>query len=116
MASDDPHVSRPPEVTSAVDGQGPGWQEVPVHDPQVKNAANQALKTIQERSNSLFPYQLQEISHAKAEVVDDFAKFNLVLKVKRGNKEEKFNVEVHTNNEGNFILNQMDEYKPGSQS
>lgn len=41
---------------------------MPVHDPEVQNAADHALKTIQQRSNSLFPYELQEVSHAKAEV------------------------------------------------
>jgi hypothetical protein len=41
---------------------------VPAHDPQVQDAANHAVKTIQQRSNSLFPYELQEVVHAKAEV------------------------------------------------
>jgi hypothetical protein len=41
---------------------------VPVHDPVVKDAADHAVKTIQQRSNSLFPYELLEIIHAKAEV------------------------------------------------
>lgn len=45
-----------------------GWQEVAVHDPEVQNAANHALKKIQERSNSLLPYELQEVADAKAEV------------------------------------------------
>jgi hypothetical protein len=42
------------------------------------------------------------------QVNDDVAKFNLLLKVKRGEKEEKFKVEVHKNNEGSFRLNQME--------
>lgn len=42
------------------------------------------------------------------QVIDDFAKFDLLLKVKRGTKEEKYKVEVHKNNEGNFHLNQME--------
>lgn len=50
------------------DGHAPGWQTVPVHDPVVQDAAHHAVKTIQQRSNSLFPYELQEIVHAKAEV------------------------------------------------
>lgn len=41
---------------------------MPPHDPQVQDAANHAVKTIQQRSNSLFPYELQEVVHAKAEV------------------------------------------------
>lgn len=92
------------------DGHGSGWREVPAHDPVVQDAANHAVKTIQQRSNSLFPYELQEIVHAKAEVVDDSAKFDMVLKLKRGSNEEKYKVEVHKNNEGNFLLNQMKQH------
>ncbi|TKY56061.1 Cysteine proteinase inhibitor 12 [Spatholobus suberectus] len=91
------------------DGHKPGWQSVPPHDPQVQDAANHAIKTIQQRSNSLVPYELHEVADAKAEVIDDFAKFNLLLKVKRGQKEEKFKVEVHKNNQGGFQLNQMEQ-------
>ncbi|KAG6787785.1 hypothetical protein POTOM_003830 [Populus tomentosa] len=70
-------------------GHGPGWQSVPVHDPSVQDAANHALKSIQQRSNSLFPYELQEVVDANAEVEDDSAKFDMLLKVKRGSAEEK---------------------------
>ncbi|XP_020202457.1 cysteine proteinase inhibitor 12 isoform X2 [Cajanus cajan] len=91
------------------DGHKPGLQSVPTHDPQVQDAANHAIKTIQQRSNSLVPYELHEVADAKAEVIDDFAKFNLLLKVKRGEKEEKFKVEVHKNNQGGFHLNQMEQ-------
>jgi hypothetical protein len=102
-----------PSFTSAdlgvlKDGHKPGWQSVPTHDPQVQDAANHAIKSIQQRSNSLVPYELHEVVDAKAEVNDDVAKFNLLLKVKRGEKEEKFKVEVHKNNEGSFRLNQME--------
>ncbi|KAJ6934446.1 cysteine proteinase inhibitor 6-like [Populus alba x Populus x berolinensis] len=72
------------------DGHAPGWRSVPVHDPSVQDAAVHALKSIQQRSNSLFPYELQEVVHANAEVVDDSAKFDMLLKVKRGSTEEKF--------------------------
>jgi hypothetical protein len=44
-------------------------------------------------------------------VVDESAKFDMVLKVKRGSKEEKFKVEVHKNNEGSFHLNQMEPHE-----
>lgn len=50
------------------DGHKPGWQSVPTHDPQVQDAANHAIKTIQQRSNSLVPYELHEVADAKAEV------------------------------------------------
>ncbi|KAL6850476.1 hypothetical protein ACP4OV_021103 [Aristida adscensionis] len=88
-------------------GHEPGWRDVPVHDPVVKDAANHAVKSIQERSNSLFPYELLEIIRAKAEVVEDFAKFDILMKLKRGSKEEKMKAEVHKNLEGAFVLNQM---------
>ncbi|XP_022139142.1 cysteine proteinase inhibitor 12 [Momordica charantia] len=97
-----------PSDLGAKKGDHPqGWREVPPHDPQVQDAAHHAVQTIQQRSNSLFPYELLEIIHAKAEVVEDSAKFDLHLKVMRGSKEEKFKVKVHKNNEGNFLLNQM---------
>lgn len=41
------------------------------HDPQVQDAANHAVKSLQQKSNSLFPYELQEVVHAKAEVSSD---------------------------------------------
>lgn len=85
-----------------------GWQSVPVQDPVVQDAAHHAVKIIQERSNSLFPYELGEVLHVNAELVETSAKFDMLLKVKRGGKEEKFKVEVHRNSEGGFHLNKMD--------
>lgn len=107
------HVGDAPCFTSSdlgakKDEQVPGWKSVAVHDPVVQDAAHHAVKTIQERSNSLFPYELSEIVHANAEVVESSAKFEMLLKVKRGDKEEKFKVEVHRNTEGGFQLNKMD--------
>jgi hypothetical protein len=97
----------PSDLGALKGDHGPGWQSVPVHDPVVQDAANHALKTIQQRSNSLFPYELREIIHAKAEVVEESAKFDLLLKVQRGDKEEKYKVEVHKKGDGAFHLNQM---------
>ncbi|XVF82481.1 hypothetical protein PTKIN_Ptkin16aG0052100 [Pterospermum kingtungense] len=94
------------------DVHGPGLKAVPTHDPVVQDAANHAIKTIQQRSNSLLPYELQEIVHANAEMVDDFAKLDMLLKVKRGDKEEKFKVEVHHKSEGTFHLNRMEPEHP----
>ncbi|CAL4976899.1 unnamed protein product [Urochloa decumbens] len=87
-------------------GHEAGWCEVPVEDPVVKDAAHHAVKSIQERSNSLFPYELLEIVRAKAQVVEDFAKFDILMKLKRGSKEEKIKAEVHKSLEGAFVLNQ----------
>nr|DAD21114.1 TPA_asm: hypothetical protein HUJ06_022577 [Nelumbo nucifera] len=74
-----------------------------------KMQQNHAVKTIQQRANSLAPYELLEVLHAKAEVIEEVAKLNLLLKVKRGNKEEKFKVEVHKNVEGIFHLNLVEQ-------
>lgn len=57
----------------------PGWRDVPAHDPTVQDAANHAVKTIQERSNSLAPYELLEVLRAKAEV-DFFPFFSRFLR------------------------------------
>ncbi|XP_039136454.1 cysteine proteinase inhibitor 12-like [Dioscorea cayenensis subsp. rotundata] len=106
------HAGDSPSLTASDlgvkrDGHEPGWRNVPAHDPVVKDAANHAVTTIQQRSNSIVPYELLDILHAKAEVIEDSAKFDMLLKLKRGSKEEKFKVEVHKNLEGTFHLNQM---------
>lgn len=108
------HVEDVPSFTSsdlgAKEGPSSGWKSVPVHDPVVQDAAKHAVKTIQQRSNSLFPYELREIVHVNAEVTnDDCAKFDMLLKVKRGEKEEKFKVKLHKNNQGVFQLNDMEQ-------
>ncbi|XP_062196218.1 cysteine proteinase inhibitor 12-like [Phragmites australis] len=94
------------DLGAKIGGHESSWRDVPVHDPVVKDAANHAVKSIQERSNSLFPYELLEIIRAKAEVVEGFVKFDIVMKLKRGSKEEKIKAEVHKNLEGAFVLNQ----------
>ncbi|KAE8730958.1 Cysteine proteinase inhibitor 12 [Hibiscus syriacus] len=48
------------------------------------------------RSNSLLPYELIEFVHANVEVSEDFAKLNMPLKLKRGDKEDK-NKEMKVN-------------------
>lgn len=45
-----------------------------------------------------------------SQVVEDSAKFDLLLRLKRGSKEEKLKVEVHKNVEGTFHLNKMQEH------
>lgn len=50
------------------DGHEPGWKAVPTDDPEVQDAANHAVKSIQKRSNSLSPYELLEVLLAKAKV------------------------------------------------
>ncbi|GER33278.1 cysteine proteinase inhibitor [Striga asiatica] len=112
------HVGDVPSFTSSdlgvkKDDQVSGWRSVPVDDPVVQDAAHHAVTTIQQRSNSLFPYELSEVIHANAEVVEASAKFDMLLKVKRGGKEEKFKVEVHRNEEGGFHLNKMDNTNEG---
>lgn len=85
-----------------------GWHKVPIHDPEVKDAADHALRIIQQRSNALFPYQLIEILQAEAEVVKDFVKYNLLLKLRRGTEDVKLKVKVHKTADGNFLLNTME--------
>ncbi|KAF9599351.1 hypothetical protein IFM89_036808 [Coptis chinensis] len=99
----------PSDLGVKQDGHEPGWRTVPAHDPAVKDAANHAVKTIQQRSNSLAPFELLEILLAKAEVIDESAKFDMLLKMKRGSKEEKYKVEVHKNKAGTFHLNQVEQ-------
>lgn len=52
---------------------------MPAHDPEVQDAANHAIKTIQQRSNSIFPHELKEILLAKAEVSSLYLYFFIYL-------------------------------------
>nr|WFP52521.1 cystatin [Aristotelia chilensis] len=68
------HAQDGPSVTTSnlgvkPDGHGLGWQAVSTNDPEVEDAANHAVKSIQQRSNSLSPYELLEILLAKAKVI-----------------------------------------------
>ncbi|KAE9455860.1 hypothetical protein C3L33_12236, partial [Rhododendron williamsianum] len=98
------------------DGPEQGWRPVPTYDPVVKGAAYHAVKTIQQMSNSLSPYELLEILLAKVKVgnvfffppaIENYTKFNMLLKVKWGTKEVKFKVIVNKSIEGKFFVNQM---------
>nr|ABN42208.1 proteinase inhibitor [Cakile maritima] len=100
----------PSDLGCKKDERESGWREVPGDDPEVQHVADHAVKTLQQRSNSLFPYELQEVVHANAEVTGEAAKFNMLLKLKRGDKEEKFKVEVHKNHEGVLHLNHMKQH------
>lgn len=91
------------------DSCGSEWSVVPTVDPTVKDAAAHAVKTIQNMSNSLFPYQLLDILKAKSKVIKDSTKFALLLKVRRGSKDEKFKVIVNKNHGGMFYLNEMEQ-------
>uniref|UniRef100_A0A7C9D3E3 Cysteine proteinase inhibitor n=1 Tax=Opuntia streptacantha TaxID=393608 RepID=A0A7C9D3E3_OPUST len=87
-----------------------GWHKVPAHDPEIQDAANYALRTIQQRSNCHSPYQLLEILQAEAEAVEDYVKYNLLLKLSRGIKEEKLKVKVYRTAAGKFLLNMMEHH------
>ncbi|VFQ65380.1 unnamed protein product [Cuscuta campestris] len=86
------------------DGPGTGLKSVPKDDPVVQEAAEHAVHAIQQRSNSLDTYELRDIVCPKAEVVNDSAKVHMLIKTKRGNAEEHFNVEVHKSSDGGFSL------------
>ncbi|KAJ0042262.1 hypothetical protein Pint_18444 [Pistacia integerrima] len=103
--ADDGPSFTPSDLGVQQDGHGLEWQAVPTNDFEVQSAASHAVKSIQQRSNSLFPYELLEILHAKAKILEDYARFELHLKLRRGIKEEKFWVEVIKNSEGKFHLN-----------
>ncbi|KAF7125123.1 hypothetical protein RHSIM_Rhsim12G0072700 [Rhododendron simsii] len=47
------------------------------------------FNSIQQMSNSLFPCELLEIVHAKAEVIEESAKIDMLLKANRVDKEQK---------------------------
>ncbi|XP_056861506.1 cysteine proteinase inhibitor 7 isoform X2 [Raphanus sativus] len=51
------------------DGNGFEWRSVSTNDPEVQEAAKHAVKSIQQRSNSLFPYKLIDIILARAKTV-----------------------------------------------
>ncbi|CAN6805304.1 unnamed protein product [Brassica oleracea] len=84
------------------DGNGFEWRSVSTNDPEVQEAAKHAVKSIQQRSNSLFPYKLIDIILARAKVVEDRVKFELLLKLEKGNKAEKLMVEVMKYQNGKF--------------
>ncbi|KFK26108.1 hypothetical protein AALP_AA8G203800 [Arabis alpina] len=84
------------------DGNGFDWRSVSTDDPEVQEAAKHAMKSIQQKSNSLFPYKLVDIILARAKVIEDSVKFELLLKLERGNKLEKFMVEVIKSQNGKF--------------
>jgi len=44
------------------------------------------------------------------QVTGEAAKYNMLLKLKRGEKEEKFKVEVHKNHEGALHLNHAEQH------
>ncbi|XP_061369934.1 cysteine proteinase inhibitor 12-like [Gastrolobium bilobum] len=86
-----------------------GWREVPIHDPEVKDAANYTVKSIAQRSNSLSSYKLMEVVVAKTKVIEDYVKFNLLLKLSRGIKEERFRVEVNKKLGGKFYVSWVEQ-------
>ncbi|XP_047317072.1 cysteine proteinase inhibitor 6-like [Impatiens glandulifera] len=98
------------------DGSEQGWKSMRTSDPVVLNAAKQAVKAIQQRSNSLFPYDLVEILLAKSKVIREGSTgFSLVLSVRRGTKVEKMGVVVVNKDDdvqfGKFYLNQIYQVK-----
>ncbi|KAJ0762194.1 putative Cystatin domain-containing protein [Helianthus annuus] len=101
------HIGEPNSDRDIEIGDGSGYQVVPVHDLVVQDAANHVIKTLQQRSNSLYPYELLEVVHAKAETAEGLVKYDILLKLKRNDKEEKFKANVHRDNEGAFHVNHM---------
>jgi hypothetical protein len=80
------------------------WHAVRVQDSMVKEAAENAVKIIQQKSNSLMPYELQEIVSAKGKVVNALNIFYLLLKIKWENKVENYKVEMKRTPEGKWTM------------
>ncbi|KAI8570772.1 hypothetical protein RHMOL_Rhmol01G0062800 [Rhododendron molle] len=64
------------------------------------------VNSIQQRSNSLFLYELQEIVHAVITVIEESAKIGMLVKVKKETKKRSTKFK-YTSDEGTFRLNQM---------
>ncbi|XP_024397512.1 cysteine proteinase inhibitor 6 [Physcomitrium patens] len=79
-------------------------QSVPTDDPVVQEAAEHVIKTLQMGSNSLSTYELNEILSAEAELNDETAQFDLLLKTKLGAKEQVFKAEVSRTGDGDWTV------------
>ncbi|KAG1365483.1 Cysteine proteinase inhibitor 12 [Cocos nucifera] len=95
------------ETETPKDGHETGWLMVPTNDPIIQDAAIHAVRSIQQMSNSLIPYKLLQVLSARAKKTENSARFELLLKVGRGQRVEKFMVEVDKTMQGTFHLNQM---------
>lgn len=87
--------------------QAPLGDAVGAQDPIVKEAAENAVKIIQQRSNSLMPYKLQEIVSAKEKVVNALKIFDLLLKIKWENEVKNYKVEMERTLEGKWTMKHM---------
>ncbi|PNY11489.1 cysteine proteinase inhibitor 12-like protein [Trifolium pratense] len=86
------------------EGHKLGWHEVPIHDPNVKDAAKFYMKSLNMKVNCLCRYELLDIVRAEIKVIEDYVKFNLLLKVSMKNKEERLRVEVSKKLGGSYYL------------
>ncbi|GAU43053.1 hypothetical protein TSUD_329520 [Trifolium subterraneum] len=91
------------------EGHKLGWHQVPIHDPNVKDAAKFYMKSLNMKVNCLCRYELLDIVQAKIKVsilsvIEDYVKFNLLLKVSMENKEEWLSVEVSKKLGGSYYL------------
>eukprot|EP00897_Mesotaenium_endlicherianum_P001350 jgi/Mesen1/1242/ME000129S00342 len=80
-----------------------GVRDVAVDDATVSQAADTAVKALQQRSNSLLPYELKEVLSAKAKT-EDGTLYTLALKLGRGKQEEHIEAEVHHSASGEWKL------------
>nr|QIC19053.1 putative REF2 [Adiantum reniforme var. sinense] len=92
------------------DSEALGLRPISSDDPAVKEAAKEALKSVQARSNSLVPYELKEVVSAHAEVSDEHTKFNILFKVHRGTKEEQFKAEVLRTVVGDWTIKNLQQH------
>lgn len=98
-----------PGLTAADMGKKSGsrsneLRDVPKDDPAVLEAIEFALKSLQEKSNSLVPYELQGLDSAQAEESEEGTSFHLKAKLLRGKREEHLVTHVHCDDHGKLTV------------
>ncbi|KAI5071480.1 hypothetical protein GOP47_0013731 [Adiantum capillus-veneris] len=88
-------------------GEAGSAQQLSPNDAGVHEAAEQALKTLQQRSNSLFPYELKKVTSFSAQVNGMQTCYNLTLNVQRGSKEEQLEARVARTNDGHWTVDNL---------
>ncbi|KAL3679220.1 hypothetical protein R1sor_022176 [Riccia sorocarpa] len=91
-------------ANSASQSEVAGMRSVSGEDPVIKEAADHALKGLNDRSNSLVPYELRQVLSAHAEASDEETNISLRLKVARGAKEEEVKADLHRTPEGKWTV------------
>eukprot|EP00250_Pteridium_aquilinum_P002818 c13044_g1_i1 orf=64-792(+) len=95
-----PHIEANPDGPSTDSKGDESGEPVSSNDKVVMEAAEQALKTLQQRSNSLVPYVLKQVISVHAQVSGKSTSYDLTFLVQRGSIVEQVKAEVvHTDAE-----------------